>query len=581
MKKTTVSLCVGLVLVGSVFQANATPVTGAGSTLPTTVNPNSTQPTNTTTTRRGATNTFGDYPTNNNAQNAQTSQINDVGFSGTATAPTGGNTSVNNQAVTDFFANQTQANPSTQQTQSQSQPPQTVNKPSNNSGGSNAFVTALSIASVMRGVFSNSSTAYKDMAGLIAEASRIGVAQQNASTTELIAGIEKSTAEKQAILDGIETAKEVQKAIKEMTVGDGITHSYTCRLIGENKEQTIREQASRAVADSYVQAEVAQRTPTSRERLAERQARHKGLYCGQAEVKQGSCLYSPKMKPLQNTDFGNFMGYEAMQADEQESALDFIKNVIDPVVNTPDDCDTATCRTLRFKEQEFLSLATSIQGAFTQAIARRSDIDTPMRTLVHQKIQQDPNTLSGDNWKIEQGTMLPNGQEVRGGVGGATNPPVAQNSLLAHKVTFVGDKLADYYFNTVPDGAMENVEKVSKNSPKAVLDYIKGLSIKDEDKDKPMTLVISTAYLEMKDNSERNSISETLENLKGLKARFPNLTVIILGLPDDKPSDNDWLRGETTRAGFSYNGGYKTKKETYPMPDGHTIDNIRGLNLGN
>lgn len=569
-------------------------------------------------------------------------------------------------------------------------------------------------------------------ASAIVEANRIAVSQSASHANEVSGGIEKARTEKMAIENGVNQAKEIKKAVDDVTIGVGITGSFTCRMVGEQKEQTYKQQATSAMVNNFIQAQVAQKTRTSKDALAERHARHKGLYCGQSEVKAGSCLFSPKMKPLQDTDFSNLMGYEAMQDDEQESALDFMRNVIDPIQNTPEVCNTALCQTLKYRELEFMSLANGIHSAFTMAIAKRTNTDTPMRTLVHAKIEQSKDMLSGDNWKVEQGTKMPDGTERQGGVTGNT---IASDSLASKKVVFLGDELAQAYYQTqksstsapkssggiyavgdsiaygfaetnrlnasdwnarigappkevlekVKNSALKNsvnqgkqvylstgfsnnlqdmasiekqlqylksinaqvtvagvatnfytkstgeittlndklaplvakygfkytggfvapkdrvhpdanfykkvfkdmgsgVANVGSNggnlweytnarTPKAVLNAVKKLNITE-----PTTIVLSVGYLNMSDNIERTQIIEVMENLKGLALKNKgNLNVIVLGLPDNLASENDWLRQQAVTSGFSYNGSFKSKDGK--LPEKISISDIKGLTI--
>lgn len=279
-----------------------------------------------------------------------------------------------------------------------------------------AVFVCFSVAYAAEGVpETQNGKAIRDMLADVTDATRVQTAQ-NAQSQEIIGlGIQKAKIEELSIKQGVEQAHEVKKIVEEHTIGEGISQSLSCAMVSENRSQRTKENVTASAAETMLNEKVKAPTLNSAQKLMERHVRHKALYCGQAEVKAGACLFSPMNMPLADTDFANISNYKTMIGDEQQAAEDFIKHIADPVSNTPAKCETAMCRGLKASEAEYNSYVNGVQDFFIKAMVRRMNVDTPVRQLKIRAIQQDPEKLSGDNWKLSDGTMHPDGQTVTQG----------------------------------------------------------------------------------------------------------------------------------------------------------------------
>lgn len=411
---------------------------------------------------------------------------------------------------------------------------------------------------------------------------QVKVQQSKANAEAVVAGIDKANKEKQAIDNAKEQIAKIQEIKQDAEVGRGISQGNTCVALKQNREQGIKERATRATALAHLADTVAKGGVSPSFAVMDRQTRHRVLYCGQAEVKNGTCLNSPINQPLGDTNIANFVAPQSMTENEYSSAVDFVKNIVDPIVTIPESqkCTTKICEVTKRREAEYMSYASVIQSAFFNAIANRMVLDSEIRTLVNKKLQQDPSKLSGDNWQVDQGTAYPDGSEVAGGKAGgssatpapSTNTEPSKDSLIATtEIHFIGDDIAKSYLEHANKAVSEKAQSDIKAGikPRAVLDKVKKLKL---DKEKPLTVVLSTGYINMTDNNDRQAIREQLEWFKGQKNNGYKITVIVLGLPKAKTHENDWLGQQAGENGLNFNGSFTS--DNGKTPKGKEVLNL-------
>lgn len=246
--------------------------------------------------------------------------------------------------------------------------------------------------------------------------------QNMSSGDAIVQSVEKANIEQMSIQHGQEMADKVVKATEELMVGQGLGSSLRCDVQTDVRVENHKIEVAQAIARSEQKKFISQAvTKPSFLRRAERHERHKMLFCGQSEVRNGECLFGLYNAPNIDVSFSNLVAHKSMSEQEVEGAYDFIRNLVNIGESVSSSCNTAVCQDVRAKEQEYNSYASSVQDVFLKMVHERTNAIDPVRPLEIIYIDQVPEELSGDNWRPEHGTVHPDGKTViRGGDKGST-----------------------------------------------------------------------------------------------------------------------------------------------------------------
>lgn len=385
-------------------------------------------------------------------------------------------------------------------------------------------------------------------------------ANQNKIAGEVVAqGMEKALLERLAVEQGVKNAEKIKQIADDSTIGKGLAQSLQCNVTANVRYSEHKIGTSSANASNQQKSLVANYAlKSSANKRAERHERHKMLYCGQSEIRNGECLHGIYNKPNIDTNFSNLMAQNTMSEQEMEGAYDYLRHLVDISQTVSPECQTHECNLIRDKETQYNTYANAVQSVFLNLIHERTNPIDPVRVLKIVAIDQNPDELSGDNWRPEHGTVYPDGRNiVRGGdhqstgLGGQCqtaedNTPVTTN----HPIIVIGDDIAE--LNTELNGK-HNIEIYTKKgaSPKDVLKMLTELvakkrawaekTIKDDPQHKDKTdkekeilirnfvdeywgqaiIMISTGVINDPDLQERKHIEEIVEILGGFNALNP------------------------------------------------------------
>lgn len=385
-------------------------------------------------------------------------------------------------------------------------------------------------------------------------------ANQNKIAGEVVAqGMEKALLERLAVEQGVKNAEKIKQIADDSTIGRGLAQSLQCNVTANVRYSEHKIGTSSANASNQQKSFVANYAlKSSANKRAERHERHKMLYCGQSEIRNGECLHGIYNKPNIDTNFSNLMAQNTMSEQEMEGAYDYLRHLVDISQTVSPECQTHECNLIRDKETQYNTYANAVQSVFLNLIHERTNPIDPVRALKIVAIDQNPDELSGDNWRPEHGTVYPDGRNiVRGGdhqstgLGGQCqtaedNTPVTTN----HPIIVIGDDIAE--LNTELNGK-HNIEIYTKKgaSPKDVLKMLTELvakkrawaekTIKDDPQHKDKTdkekeilirnfvdeywgqaiIMISTGVINDPDLQERKHIEEIVEILGGFNALNP------------------------------------------------------------
>lgn len=246
--------------------------------------------------------------------------------------------------------------------------------------------------------------------------------QNMSSGQAVVQSVEKANIEQMAIDHGKKVAEKMVSTSEELTLGLGLGSSLRCDVQTDVRVEENKIQVAKAIARSEQKKFIGQAVTTPAFlRRAERHERHKLLFCGQSEVRNGECLFGVYNQPNADVSFSNIVAHKSMSEYELEGAYDFIRNLVTIGESVSSQCTTQVCQDVRAKEQEYNSYASSVQDVFLQRVHERTNSIDPVRPLEIIYIDQVPEELSGDNWRPEHGTVHPDGKTViRGGDKGST-----------------------------------------------------------------------------------------------------------------------------------------------------------------